>query len=261
MTIAPHRYRLGDAMDFDLGRMAIMALALAAGALVKGATGMGLPLVALPVLTTVFGLQHAVGIMAITQVLTNSMQIWQFRAARRDARMRFLPWFLAAGALGVILGTWLLRNLPERALVFSLGLLLLAYFVLKVSRPHLSVGPEMAMRAGPFAGFGSGVLQGATGISAPMGVTFIHAMGLDRHAHVYAVSAMFLALGLVQFPALVLSGIMQPQWVIEALLAMIPILVFMPIGQLLAGRLSRKAFDLMILIFLGLMGLKMVLGL
>lgn len=41
---------------------------------------------------------------------------------------------------------------------------------------------------------------------------------------------------------------------------MIPILVFMPLGQALAGRLDRRAFDLMILIFLGLMGLKMVLG-
>ncbi len=248
-------------MEFELGRVMVMTLALAAGAIVKGATGMGLPLIALPVLATFFGLQHAVGIMAITQILTNSMQIWQFRGARREERMRFLPWFLLAGGVGVVLGTWLLDALPERMLIFSLGTLLLAYFVLKLSRPHMSVGPKMAMRAGPLAGFGSGVLQGATGISAPVGVSFIHAMGLERAAHVYAVSAMFLTLGLVQFPALVVSGIMQPQWMLEALFAMIPILVFMPVGQALAGKLSRRAFDLMILIFLGLMGLKMVLGL
>lgn len=248
-------------MEFELERLMVMALALAAGAIVKGATGMGLPLIALPVLATFFGLHHAVGIMAITQILTNSMQIWQFRGARRDVHMRFLPWFLFAGGFGVVLGTWLLGTLPERTLIFSLGVLLLAYFALKLTRPHMAVGPELAMRAGPFAGFGSGVLQGATGISAPVGVSFIHAMGLERSAHVYAVSAMFLTLGLVQFPALVVSGIMQPQWMLEALFAMIPILLFMPVGQALAGRLSRRAFDLMILIFLGLMGLKMVLGL
>ena len=86
-------------------------------------------------------------------------------------------------------------------------------------------------------------------------------MGLDRRAHVYAVSAMFLVLGMVQLPSLVIAGIMQPQWVLEALLAMIPILLFMPLGQMLAGKLSRQAFDRMILIFLGLMGLKMVIGL
>lgn len=248
-------------MEFDLGRLTILFVALGAGALVKGATGMGLPLVALPVLTSAFGLQHAVGIMAITQVLTNIVQIWQFRAAGRDVRQRFLPLFLVGGAIGVVLGTWLLGNLPERVLVLSLGVLLLAYFVLKITAPHLVVGPRLAMRAGPLAGFGSGVCQGATGISAPIGVTFIHAMGLDRQAHVFAVSAMFLTLGVVQLPSLVLAGIMQPSWVYEALLAMIPIMLFMPVGQLLAGKLSRQAFDRMILVFLGLMGLKMVLGL
>ncbi|SFV37949.1 hypothetical protein SAMN05216456_3184 [Devosia crocina] len=247
-------------MDFDLTRWLVMGLALAAGAIVKGATGMGLPLVALPVLTTAFGLQHAVGIMAITQVLTNSMQIWQFRAAAREESMRFMPWFLVAGGLGVVLGTVLLANLSERALVLSLGILLLVYFVIKIARPHVTVGPRAARRMGPFTGFGSGVCQGATGISAPIGVTFIHAMGLDRQVHVYAVSAMFLVLGLVQLPSLILAGIMEWEWVLEAIIAMIPILVFMPVGQMLAGKLSRKAFDRMILIFLGLMGLKMVIG-
>lgn len=248
-------------MDTDVTRWLIMGAALAAGAVVKGATGMGLPLVALPVLTAAFGLQHAVGIMAITQVLTNSMQLWQFRRERKAAQMRFLPLFLVAGGFGVVLGTWLLSALPERVLVFSLGLLLLGYFALKVSTPHFVVGPRAARRFGPFVGFGSGVCQGATGISAPLGVTFIHAMGLERAAHVYAVSAMFLVLGLIQLPSLVLAGIMEWQWVLDAIIAMIPILVFMPLGQKLAGKLTRQAFDRMILIFLGLMGLKMVLGL
>lgn len=247
--------------DLEPASLAIMFAALAAGALVKGATGMGLPLIALPVLTAVFGLQHAVSVMAVVQIVTNSMQLWQFRADARNHAVRFLPWFLVAGAVGVVLGTWALSSLPERLLVFCLGVLLLAYFALKVLVPHILVSPRAARIFGPFAGFGSGALQGATGISAPIGVTFIHAMALERTAHLYAVSAMFLVLGLVQFPALVVSGIMQASWLIQSVLAMIPIAIFMPLGQRLAGRLSRKAFDRLILIFLGVMGLKMVLGL
>ncbi|MNL80819.1 hypothetical protein D3C87_2077630 [compost metagenome] len=53
---------------------------------------------------------------------------------------------------------------------------------------------------------------------------------------------------------------MQPFWLVEGFAALIPILIFMPLGQFIAGRMSRQAFDRMILIFLGLMGLKMVLG-
>lgn len=248
-------------MEFEFGRLAIMVLALGAGAIVKGATGMGLPLIALPVLTTFFGLQHAVGLMVIPLIVTNAWQVWRFRAIRRDDRMGFLPLFLVGGAIGICLGTWALTSLPERALILSLGVILLAYVALRLAAPHFVVGPVLARRAGPLAGMGGGVLQGATGISAPIGVTFIHAMSLDRDAHVFAVSTMFLLYSLVQLPALAIAGVMEPQWLLEGLLALVPILIFMPVGQAIAGRLSRKAFDRMILIFLGLIGLKMVLGL
>lgn len=248
-------------LEFEPASVAIMVAALAAGAVVKGATGMGLPLIALPVLTTFFGLQHAVGLMCVPLIFTNAWQVWRFRAERRDDRMAFLPLFLAGGVVGVGLGTWALTSLPERAVVLGLGVILLCYVALRLVAPHFVVGPVLARRAGPLAGMGGGILQGATGISAPIGVTFIHAMSLGRDAHVFAVSTMFLLYALVQVPALAIAGVMEPQWLLEGVLALIPILIFMPVGQALAGRMSRKAFDRMILIFLGVIGLKMVLGL
>jgi len=248
-------------MDVNLPGIAIMILALGAGAVVKGATGMGLPLIALPVLTTFFGLQHAVGLLCIPLIFTNAWQVWRFRATARDGRMAFLPPFLAGGAIGIVLGTWALTSLPERALILTLGIILLCYVALKLAAPQFVVGPALARRVGPVFGLGGGMLQGATGISAPIGVTFIHAMAMERDAHVFAVSAMFLLYSSVQLPALAIAGVMQPRWLLEGLLALVPILIFMPLGQAIAGRLSRKAFDRMILIFLGLIGVKMVLGL
>ena len=237
-----------------------MTLALAAGAVVKGATGMGLPLVALPVLTTVFGLQHAVGLMTIPLIVTNVWQVWRFRAEARAPRLGFMPWFLVGGAVGIALGTWALTALPERVLVLSLGAILLVYVALRIATPHWVLSLELARRLGPLAGIGGGTLQGATGISAPIGVTFIHSMNLERAAHVFAVSAMFLTFAVVQLPSLWLAGVMRPEWLLQGLLALIPILVFMPLGQWISGKLSRRAFDRMILVFLGVIGVKMVLG-
>lgn len=245
----------------DFSAVAVMLVALAAGAVVKGATGMGLPLVALPVLTAAFGLQHAVGLMTVPLIVTNAWQVWRFRAAARSDRLGFMPLFLAGGAVGIGLGTWALTTLPERALVLTLGLILLAYVALRLARPHWSLTPALAKRLGPAAGLGAGALQGATGISAPIGVTFIHALTLDRDGHVVAVSAMFLLFAVVQLAALTTAGVMQPDWLLHGALALLPILLFMPLGQWLGGRLSRSAFDRMILIFLGAIGLKMVLGL
>ncbi|GHA23751.1 membrane protein [Devosia pacifica] len=245
----------------DITSYIVMALALAAGAVVKGATGMGLPLVALPVLTAVFGLQHAIGLMVIPLIFTNAWQVWSFRAQRSDQRMVFLPWFLVGGVVGIVIGTWLLTALPERILILSLGIILLVYVVLRLTNPHFQLSVKLARRFGPLAGTGGGILQGATGISAPIGVTFIHSMSMERDAHVFAVSAMFLVYSVTQLPSLWLLGVMQPSWLLQGVFALVPILVFMPVGQMLAGKLSRKAFDRLILIFLGLIGLKMVLGL
>lgn len=248
-------------MEFDIGRLALMGVALAAGAVVKGATGMGLPLVALPVLTTFFGLQHAVALMTVPILYTNLFQVWRFRETAREPRLGFLPLFLVGGAAGVAIGTWALTSLPERALVLALGVILLLYVVLRLAAPHWVIGPETARRIGPAAGLGAGILQGATGISAPIGATFIHAMSLGREALVFSMSAMFLLFALAQMASLWTAGVLGGAALLDGVLALIPTLIFMPVGQVLAARLSRRAFDRMILIFLGLIGVKMVLGL
>ena len=237
-----------------------MTVALAAGAVAKGATGMGLPLVALPSLAAILGLQHAIGVLLIPILVTNAWQVWRFRAARRGAGLAFLPRFLVAGAVGVAIGTWALGALPERSLLFGLGAILVGYVALRLARPHVAVGPALAIRLAPPVALAAGALQGATGISAPIGVTFIHAMRLERAEHVFAVSAMFLGFSLVQLPAVAIAGIYQQAWLAHGLYALLPVMAFMPLGDMLGRRFSREAFDRLILGFLALMGAKLVLG-
>lgn len=245
----------------DVWYYLVIFAALAGGALVKGATGMGLPLVALPVLTAAFGLTHAIGLMVVPVLLSNAWQAWRLRQSRSDAALGFMPRYLVAVAVGVAAGTWLLKTLPERWLVLGLGVILMVYVVIRVARPALKIGPALARRASVPVGAAAGVLNGATGISAPVGVTFIHWMGLERDAHVFAVSAMFLIMGSVQLPALFVAGLMDPVWLLEGLLAFVPILLFMPVGRAIALRMSREAFDRVVLVFLGLIGVKMLAGL
>lgn len=245
----------------DIVSYLVIFAALAAGAVVKGATGMGLPLVALPALAAVFGLPHAIGIMVIPVLVSNAWQLWRLRSAREGQHLGFMPVFLVATGIGVMAGTWLLKTLPERWLIVALGVLLVGYVIIRLMRPSAIIGPELARRAAAAVGLLGGVLNGATGISAPISVTFIHWMRLERDTHVFVVSAMFLVMGMVQWPALVVAGLMQPYWLVQGLFALVPILLFMPIGRLAALRMSRDGFDRLVLIFLGLIGVKMLVGL
>ena len=244
----------------DFWNLAVIFVALAAGGIAKGATGMGLPLVALPVLASAFGLTHAIGLMVVPVLISNLWQVWSMRQFRHAEGLRFMPRFLVGIAAGVIAGTWLLKTMPERWLVVGLGLMLVGYVVFRLLRPAATIGPALAQRAALPVGFAGGLLNGATGTSAPVSVTFIHWMKLERDTHVFVVSAMFFVVGAIHLPSLAIAGLLEPVWLLEGAFALIPTLLFMPLGRWFALRLSREAFDRLLMIFLGLVGIKMLLG-
>lgn len=246
-------------MEFE--HLIVIIAALGAGAFVKGATGMGLPLVAMPVLASAFGLPHAMSLMIIPASVTNAWQVWRFRKERTDPKVAFLIPMILGSALGVAFGTLALVRLDQRVLSMALGLLLLGYVALRLLRPNLVLNADVGRRTAAPAGFAAGLLQGSMGMPAPVVVTFIHAMGLGFAPHIFAISAAFLMLSMAQLPALTVSGVLRPEWLLESLLAMPPILGLMHLGQRLGARISRIVFDRLILGFLTLLGLKLILDL
>ena len=61
-------------MEFgtDLYSLSIIGLGLALGAFVKGLTGMGLPLVAVPFMASFLGAEHAIVVMQIPGLVSNA---------------------------------------------------------------------------------------------------------------------------------------------------------------------------------------------
>ena len=94
--------------------MLIIGVALAAGGFVKGATGTGLPMVAIPVMAAFIGVPHAVAVMAIPILVTNLWLIWTHRNAAPASPSLFA--FLFTGVVGVGLGTWGLVEIDDRVL-------------------------------------------------------------------------------------------------------------------------------------------------
>jgi uncharacterized membrane protein YfcA len=234
----------------------VMAVALGAGGLVKGATGMGLPAVAVPILASFLGVPKAVALMCLPILVTNAWQVWRFRADFYTAD--FLPALILAGFFGVGLGTWLITSVPERALSLGLAVTLLLYVGWALAKPHFVLTRALGRQLAPVAGLGAGVLHGATGISAPIGVTFIHSLRLHRTAHIFAVSAMFFLFSAVQLPALAVAGVLTWTVLLQSVLAIPPALLMMPVGSWLSGRLSQKGFDRLILTLLALVAVQLL---
>jgi uncharacterized membrane protein YfcA len=65
---------------------------------------------------------------------------------------------------------------------------------------------------------------------------------------------------MVQYPAIILAGIYQAEWIWLGLFACLPIFLFLPLGEWIGRRVSPKVFDRLILVFLFVLGVKMIAG-
>lgn len=241
----------------DLGLFAslVIFVALALGGVLKGATGAGVPVVAVPVIAAFIDVRFAVALMAIPNFFTNTWQLWSFRGALVPGGFTWL--FAAAGGLGAVFGTGLLAILPAEPLMLLVAISVTGYVALRIVVPAFRVSLERGRKIVLPVGVVAGILQGAAGISAPVSVSFLNALRLPRPAFIATISAFFAAMTITQVPTLALAGLMSPAILGLGILAVLPIFAFMPLGAWVARRMSPQGFDRLVLAFLSLLALKL----
>ena len=224
--------------------VAIIFLAIALGAFAKGLTGIGLPLVGIPVVAGFLGVQHAVVVMTIPVFVSNVWIVWAYRERMRE--IPGLPIALGAAAAGVLVGTTILASLDDRVLTYILIVWIAAYLVNLLLNPDFRLEGEAARRASPLIAALAGIFQGATGMSGPLIATWIHAYRLRKEAYVFGVSVMFLAISLAHVAAVSGAGLMDRTRLLQGLIAVIPTVIFVPIGMRLTRTISQLLFNRLI---------------
>lgn len=240
----------------DLTGFLLGMVGFALGGILKGATGAGAPIIAVPVLAMVYNVPMAVAIFTLPNLVSNAWQAWQYR--EHQVSPRFVWTFAGAGMAGVAVGSLLLAWASSNALLLGIAGTVFAYIGFRLARPGWRLPIPLAnILCGPL-GFIAGILQGATGVSAPVSVTFLSAMKLERRQFMATVSVFFAAMTVVQIPLLVSLGILTWDRAAMSLVAMIPIMAMMPVGAWLANRLSKETFDKIILGLLAVVATRLI---
>ena len=235
---------------------AAVALALMLGGILKGATGAGAPIIAVPVIAAVYDVRVAVALMVVPNLVTNLFQLRRYR--RHALEPGFARRFAIAGMAGAGVGTFLLVRLPVTALQIIMAALILAYIALRLARPDLRIPLGSARWMLWPAGFAGGILQGAVGVSAPVSITFLNAMRLARPVFIFTVSGFFVGMCMVQLPLQVGYGLMTREVALLGVAALLPIFAAMPVGEWIGRRISAATFDRVILVFLGCLAIRLV---
>jgi uncharacterized membrane protein YfcA len=230
--------------------------AISIGALLKGMTGLGLPLFAVPVLAALSSVEEAVILMIIPGIAAN---LWIALHRHRYSVLLKQHWpFLVSGFFGGIAGTLLLRLASDRTLklllIIWLGSYLLQHFMGK--KPlRVFTGPA---RFGYVTGLLAGTTQGATGISAHVVAPYYHSRALEAPAYAFLITFTFLLFSVAQMAGALGTDLLTPERLQISLVALVPTLVFTRIGIQLADRISQVTFNRLLLIVFCLLEIKLL---
>ncbi len=211
------------------------------GAFVKSVTGMGYPLLAVPLITLVLGVEDAVVIVAAPNVTANMLLCFGARTSMSESRD--LPSLVGWGMGGAVLGTFALVSVPEDPLLIALVLTIGAFVVNYIRAPSVAIAPATAAKFSPLVGALAGLMQGAVGVSGPVVATWLHGYRLPKQVYVFSVTVIFGFSGLVQLVLLAASGAYDRDLLAVSALAFVPVLAMIPIGTALRARLGGAAFE------------------
>src|SRR5580765_792322 len=174
--------------------LAVGALAFVLAGFVKGVLGQGLPTVAVGVLSLIMSPGEAAALIVIPALVTNIWQAW-FGPSLAPLIRRLWPTLLAS-FVGTFVATTLGLGLltPEAAALArkALGIALILYGLLGVSRIQLLVSPRTEPWLGPAMGAANGAVATATGVFMFPVIPYIGALGLQRDDLVQAQGISFM---------------------------------------------------------------------
>ncbi|MGH8870459.1 MAG: sulfite exporter TauE/SafE family protein [Acidimicrobiia bacterium] len=244
-------------MDLNITQIVVVAVVVYLGFFGKGVTGMGGPLLTIPVLAGFTGLEFAVAVIGIPTIVANSVMLWDSRGASKGV-MRFFWPLLITGTIATVIGAWILVSVDERLMTIVLAAFLILYVLWSVANKDFQLSDEWARRLSAPAGLAAGLLQGGTGASGPVIATFVHSLNLTREAFVFAVCIPFQVLGMTQIISLAAFGAYDRERLIVGAIATIPALLALRPAMKLGERLSHGTFRMLILIFLLITAIRLI---
>jgi uncharacterized membrane protein YfcA len=226
------------------------------GGVVKGVTGVGLPLVLVPLSAQFFPVPVAVALLTVPMIATNVSQAME-GGHTAPAIRQLLP-ILGFVVVGLLIGVHMLLHIERRLLSLILGVSFLALALLLVAMPRVRIADRTARWAGPAVGFAAGVLGGMSAMFGPPMIAYLVGRGTDPDSFIKQMAIFAFTASLTMLLALGGSGAMSAGDMLMSAVAIIPIQAGMPLGRWLRRRTKPQWFRIAVLIVLAAGGLDML---
>ncbi len=222
---------------------AIVALTIATfllAGLVKGTIGLGLPSIAIGLLALAMTPAQAAAIMIFPSLITN---VWQMLIGPHLVAMSKRMWSLVlASAVGIWLGGGVLTSANSRYAALGLGVALVIYAALGLSAIRFKVERRQEWWLNPIVGLATGLVAGGTGVFVIPAGPYFQAIGLTKDELVQMLGLSFTVSTVVLAVVLWRDGAMHVGNATGSMLAVVPALIGMALGQRIRSLASEETF-------------------
>ncbi|GAB4566917.1 MAG: sulfite exporter TauE/SafE family protein [Rhizobacter sp.] len=225
----------------SLSLLALGAVVFTLAGFVKGVIGMGLPTIAMGLLSVAMPPAQAAALLVVPSLVTN---VWQIAGPGWWALMRRLATLLVGVCLGIAAGAgWLTGQGGGSArITAALGVALVAYALLGLLKVRLQVNPRHEPWLSPIVGLATGLVTAASGVFVIPAVPYLNALGLGKEELVRALGISFLVSTIALAVSLRSGGALELGNALGSLLALLPALAGMALGQWVRLRVQPELF-------------------
>ena len=236
--------------------MVLSALALFAGGAVKGAVGIGIPLVSISLLSLFLPLTDAVALLPVPMIVAN---IWMSFAGNHflPALRRFWPLVLAMFA-GTVVGAHVLVALDLASLNLLVGIFVVVFCLSSHVNPAMRLPNRYETGAGVVAGGIGGFMGGLSALFGPPLIMYLASLRLDRDTFVGVIGSIYLCCSVTLVVVFGSVGMMSRAQLVESTLACVPLLIGVWVGRRFRGRVDEELFRKLLLVALLGVGVRLI---
>ena len=219
---------------------------------VKGLSGFGSGLIAIPLLAFIFPLTFIVPVLGLLSYSGTIMQSFHLR--KQVVWSDMLP-LIPFSLLGIVSALWLLVNVESNRLVMALGVFVLLYAIYSLLPLSVHAGGR---RWAIVAGSCGGMVGALFGTGGPFYVVYLKMRQLNKNQFRATIAMIFLVDGGARMSGYALNGLFTSQvlWLVATLL---PVLFLgMYVGHHLHIKIDQQRFNQVISVLLMVSGLILI---
>ena len=226
------------------------------GSMVKGVTGFGAMLIAVPIMSLAVPPAVAISLTSGPVVASN---LWQFIESREGKRIikQFYPVIITM-IPGSFIGSWFLAKGDASWTAGAIGIMVVLFCLTYFSPLKFSFSTEQQKLSGPIVGILSGLINGATLLAGSVLIAYLTTLQLSKNLFVGTIALLYLAGSIPVYMTLSFYGHYTTQEVIISVALIFVAFLALRIGKFVRDRVSQIVFQRIVILLLFCIGVGLI---